>query len=111
MTYRIRPTAQAEADVERLYNSLAERRGEEAARGWYESYTEAVERLVTMPLSCGLAYENRNFDDELRHLLFGLHPKRKYRALFTVRGDEVIILALRAPGERPVEPGDVEPDA
>jgi hypothetical protein len=57
-----------------------------------------------MPLSCGLAFENPDFDEELRHLLFGNHPKRRYRALFTVRGDEIIILAVRAPGERPIDP-------
>lgn len=103
MSYRVRPTPEAEADVERLYRSLAERRGDDVALEWYECYVEATARLVTMPLSCGPAYENRNFPEELRHLLFGIHPKRRYRALFTIRGDEVVILAVRAPGERPVD--------
>lgn len=106
MSYRVQPTPQAEADIERLFNSLVERRGEGVAREWYEAYVEAVERLITMPLSCGLAFENASFDEEIRHLLFWLSPKRKFRALFTVRGDEVVILAVRAPGERPVRPRD-----
>jgi plasmid stabilization system protein ParE len=75
MSYRIQPTAQAEADIERLYASIVERRGEDAARKRYESYSRAVERLRTMPLSCGLAFENPRFAEELRHLLFGIHPK------------------------------------
>ena len=49
MSYRILPTAQAEADIERLYASLLERRGEDAARRWYEAYTAAVGRLLAMP--------------------------------------------------------------
>jgi plasmid stabilization system protein ParE len=110
MSYRLRPTPQAEADIERLYASLVERRGEDAARQWYESYTGAVERLLTMPLSCALAYENPRFAQELRHLLFGIPPKRKYRALFTIRGAEVVILAIRAPGEKPVRPEDIPPE-
>ncbi len=109
MSYRIQPTPQAEDDIERLYGSIGERGGEDAARNWYESYSRAIERLRTMPYSCGLSYENPAFPEEIRHLLFGTHPKRKYRALFTVRGDEVVILAIRAPGEKPVEPEDVIP--
>lgn len=60
-----------------------------------------------MPLSCGLAFENPNFPEEIRHLLFGSNKKRRYRALFTVRGDEVVILAVRAPGEKSVSPEDI----
>ena len=58
MTYRVQPTPQAEADIERLFTSLVESRGGDVAREWSESYAEAVERLIKMPLSCGLAYEN-----------------------------------------------------
>jgi plasmid stabilization system protein ParE len=107
MTYRIRPTARSEADVQRLYDAIAGRHGADAAWRWYEGYTRAVRRLVTMPLSCGLAYEASSSDREVRHLLFGPDPKRRFRALFTVRGDEVVILAIRAAGERPVDPGDL----
>ena len=42
--------------------------------------------------------------------LFGIHPKRRYRALFAVRGDQVVVLAIRAPGEQPVGPGDIPPE-
>jgi plasmid stabilization system protein ParE len=107
MTYRIRPTQRAEADIERLYASLIERRGEDAARRWYEAYTRAVDRLRKMPYSCGLSHENPLFAEEIRHLLFGLSTDRRYRALFTVRGNEVVILAIGAPGEKPVSPDDI----
>jgi hypothetical protein len=40
-------------------------------------------------------------------LLFGVQPRRRYRALFTVSGDEVILLTIRAPGERPITPEDL----
>lgn len=106
MIYRIRTTAQAESDIVRLYQAIAARQGDDAALAWYEAYIAAMERLVTMPLSCGLAYENPDFPVELRHLLFGVHPRRRYRALFTVHGGEVILLTIRAPGERPIAPDD-----
>jgi plasmid stabilization system protein ParE len=107
MTYSLRVTARAEADLERLYDSLVERRGPDAARIWYELFTVAVERLATRPLTCGLAYEDRDFDAEIRHLLFGFPGSRRYRALFTVRGEEVVVLTIRAPGERPLEPDEL----
>lgn len=107
MTYRVRATPEAEADVERLHASLVERAGDEVARRWYESYTKAVDKLRTRPLACGLAYESPHFKDEIRHLLFWISTRRKYRALFTIRGDEVVILTVRAPGERPVSPREI----
>lgn len=106
MSYRVRLTKDAEADFERRLTALAER-APEAAERLNEQFKHALFRLRDYPLSCGFAYENRAFPEELRHLLFGLNPKRRYRALFTVRTDEVVILAIRAPGERPVRPDEV----
>ena len=71
------------------------------------NFEMAASRLRQFPLACGLAYENPRFAEELRHLLFGLPKGRKYRALFTVRGDSVVILAIRAPGQRPVRPDEM----
>jgi hypothetical protein len=81
MSYHIRHTVQSQADIERLYAWIVGRSGRPAAQRWYGSYTRALERLRTMPLSCGLAHENPRFTVELRHFLFGIHPKRRYRAL------------------------------
>ena len=107
MTYRVRLTEGAEADYEERLTSLAER-SPNSARKLHASYLKALERLRDFPLSCGLSYENPQFAEEIRHLLFGVYRKRRYRALFTVRGDEVVILAIRAPGEKPVNPGDIQ---
>lgn len=108
MTYRVRLTKGAEADYEERLTSLTER-SPDAARKLHASYLKALERLRDFPLSCGLSHENPRFDEELRHLLFGVYRKRRYRALFTIRSDEVVILAIRAPGERPVRPDDIMP--
>lgn len=106
MTYRVRFSDEARADLIGLLVSLAEHSPQAAAL--LEARLEAgVSRLEQFPLTCGLSYENDAFAEEIRHLLFGVHPKRKYRALFTVRADEVVILAIRAPGERPVNPRDI----
>jgi plasmid stabilization system protein ParE len=106
MNYQVRLTETAEADYEERLSSLAER-SPEAARKLHSRYLTALERVRTRPLSCGLAYENIYFPGELRHLLFWAYPNRKYRALYIVRGDQVVILAIRAPGEKPVKRDDL----
>jgi plasmid stabilization system protein ParE len=106
VSFRVRLTRDAEADFERRLTALAER-SPAAARRLNAHFENALHRLREFPLSCGLAYESPAFPVEIRHLLFGSPPKRRYRALFMTRGDEVVILAIRAPGEAPVSPGDV----
>jgi plasmid stabilization system protein ParE len=106
MSYRVVLTGRAEADLDRLLASLR-RASTDAASRLAASFWQTFGRLRETPLSCGLAYENPRFAEELRHLLFGISPRRKYRALFVVREDEVVILAIRAPGERPLTPEDL----
>jgi plasmid stabilization system protein ParE len=109
MSFRVRLTRDAEADFERRLTVLAER-SPGAAQRLHGRFIDALHRIRDNPFSSGLAYENPAFREEIRHLLFGIHPKRRYRALFTVRGDEVVIVAIRAPGESPVKPEDVTPE-
>jgi plasmid stabilization system protein ParE len=106
MSYRVRLTNGAVADFEQRLATLAERSPDAALR-LNDRFEDALVRLRDFPLSCGLAFENGMFAEEIRHLLFGPGRKRRYRALFTVRGDEVVILAIRAPGERPVGTDEV----
>jgi plasmid stabilization system protein ParE len=107
MSYRVEPTARAEADLERLYDSLAEMDPDVAVR-WYDAFLRATERLRQNPFTCGLAFENDEFDEELHHLLFGTRRGKTYRALFVVRDDVVFILCVRAPGQKPVRPEDLQ---
>ena len=107
MTYRVQPTAQAEADIERIFEWLS-RRSPEGARRWYEAFWDSAERLKTFPLSCGIAPESGDFPEQVRQMLFKTKRGRIYRALFVIRGDVVLVLCVRGPGERPVKPGDIE---
>lgn len=106
MNYRVRMTDEASGDLDRILGALAGHSAEAAAR-LARQFRHALDRLRTMPLSCGLAHESREFPEELRHLLFHTQRRRVYRALFVVRGDEVVILAVRAPGEKPVTPEEL----
>ncbi len=107
MTYRVQPTAQAEADIDRIFNWIFER-SREGDRRWYEAFWDSAERLKSNPLSCGIAPEADDFPEEVRQMLFRTRQGRTYRALFVIRGDIVHILRVRGPGERPMKPEDVE---
>lgn len=106
MSFRVEMSARAFADLDQLTASLAEWSHEAADRLTARFY-EALPRLELRPFSCGLAYEDPAFPEELRHRLFEIRKGRKYRALFVVRGDVVTILCIRAPGERPVTPEEL----
>ena len=108
MSFRVRLTSNAAADFEKRLTTISGRSPALAIR-LNDRFEKALLRLRDFPFSCGLAYENPSFSEELRHLLFGIRPKRKFRALFVVREDEVVILAIRAPGERPVKADEVTP--
>jgi len=96
-------TEGAYGDLDRLTAALAEVWPDGSDRITARFYA-ALPRLESFPLSCGLAYEDRYFPDEVRHLLFEIRKGRPYRALFTIQGDRVRVLAIRAPGEKPVKP-------
>ena len=106
MSYHVELTEGAYADLDRLTISLAERSPELADRLSAQFY-HALPRVESFPLACGIAYESRFFQEELRHLLFEIRKGRTYRALFVVRGDLVKILAVRAPGEKPIRPDNL----
>jgi plasmid stabilization system protein ParE len=108
VSYRVELTDEAYADLDRLTASLVER-SPEAADRLSARFFAALPRLEEHPFSCGLAYENHLFADELRHLLFEIRKGRRYRALFIVRGDVVKVLCIRAPGEKPVTPDELGP--
>ena len=65
----------------------------DTSRRWFWGFVEALNSLQENPTRCGLARENGLVTQEIRQLLYGRH--RTYRALYTVQGDVVIILAIR----------------
>lgn len=106
MSFHVHLTARARADLDRLMRASEDNSQGGAAR-LSARFSDALDRLESSPQSCGPAYKNSSFDEEIRHLLVRVHKRRIYRALFHIQGDEVVIVAVRAPGERPVTPTDL----
>jgi plasmid stabilization system protein ParE len=108
MSFRVELTAGAYSDLDRLMTWLEERSSHAAADRLSARFHKALDRLESRPLSCGLAFENRYFPTEVRHLLFEVWKGKPYRALFIVQDDLVKILCIRAPGERPVTRKEID---
>jgi hypothetical protein len=96
MSYSVELTEGAHADLDRLTTALAGR-WPEGSRRIIPRFHAALPRLESFPLACGLAYESRFSPQEVRHLLFDVRKGFTFRALFTVQGDCVRVLAVRAP--------------
>ena len=93
MTFRVEVTDQAEAEAEEAYLWILERAPEAAVR-WWNGLDAAILSLEEMPARCPLAPENDEFEEEIRELLYGKRQHR-YRILFTISEQTVVVLHIR----------------
>jgi hypothetical protein len=77
-------------------------RSPQGAISWTEAYLSAVRKLSVDPLRPALAPESREFEFELRQLLFRTRRGRTYRILYRVDSEGVEVLHVRGPGQRPI---------
>ncbi|MCH8923728.1 MAG: type II toxin-antitoxin system RelE/ParE family toxin [Planctomycetes bacterium] len=85
----------------------AEHRSAEQAARWLTGFEEALESLQQKASRCGLARENDSFPFELRQLHYGLSRRPTHRAVFEIRGDEVVIHAIRHLAQADITPEDI----
>jgi plasmid stabilization system protein ParE len=104
MTYEVVMTGRAERDLRAAAEWIAASAPEAALR-WLDGFRKAIGRLQSNPEMCGYARENGVFPLELRQLAYG--HKRNYRAIFTIREAQVVVLAIRHAARADLEPGDL----
>lgn len=98
MTDRLKILERAEAEARVIFEWI-EQRSPDGARRWFDAFEAAANRLLANPLAWPLAPENELVDYEVRHFAFKTRRGRKYRALYTIIGDEVRILHVRWGGQ------------
>ena len=94
MIYRIEYTARAEEDILRNASWWAEHHSLDQALEFDDIVRKQIATLSEMPKRFGCAYENDKFDIEIRQMLVGLGPRPSFRAIYTIRDDKVLILAV-----------------
>lgn len=96
MRYRLTVTPRARRDIDRNADWWADHHSIGQALKWSDAIYDQLESLRESPESHSLSAENDQFDYEIREKLVGLGPRPGYRAIYTIKGDQVFVLTVRA---------------
>ncbi|MCI0388629.1 MAG: type II toxin-antitoxin system RelE/ParE family toxin [Acidobacteria bacterium] len=100
MSYKIEITEKAQEEAREAIHWIAQYSPENAAL-WYFELMEKVDSLENFPARCPLAPESETHGEEIRHLIFG-----KYRILFIIDDETVIVLRVRHQAQDVLKPED-----
>ena len=106
MKYRIRMLGRAQHDLDSILAWLVARSPAGAQR-WLAAFDEANQKLHADPLRYARVSENLRVVFEVRDIFFKTPRGRTYRAIFTVVDEEVRILRIRRPAQRPLRGRDL----
>lgn len=108
MSFLVVITEQAEREIKSAYDWWAENRSKRQADRWYVGISNAIAELSENPERHGKSRESDSFDYEIRDLLFGIGRRPTHRAVFTIRGNEVVVLTIRHTAQRDILPKDID---
>ena len=97
----------AQRDLDHILAWLNERSPQGAAN-WLRKWDETFAILESCAHQYGLAPESEGHELEVRQILFRTRKGRDYRALYTVQGNEVFVMHIRAPGQDLVSPDELQ---
>jgi plasmid stabilization system protein ParE len=100
-------TEQAEGEMESAYRWWATHRSKRQADRWYTGLASAIADLSDNPKRHAISRKRDRFPYEIRDLLFGLGSRPTRRAVFTIRGNQVVILTIRHVAREDLSPEDV----
>lgn len=107
MKYSIRVLRRAQSDVDHIHAWLRQRSQAGATR-WYAAFIKAAASLRHFPEACGVATDAEFDEVIIRERPFKTPRGRSYRILFTVVGEEVLILRVRGPAQPPLTWGEFQ---
>jgi plasmid stabilization system protein ParE len=100
-------TTRAQQELDRAYDWWVDHRSAAQANLWYGGFIEALLKLETDSEQHPLAAESGLFPYKVRQLNYGLSGKPTHRALYTIRGEQVVILRVRHVAQQPLSSDDV----
>jgi len=106
MTQKLVITERAHADIERNAVWWAQNHSTEQARKWYTAVYEQLRAIPEMPTSYPSSPENSRLRMELREKNVGL-GRGGYRAVFTIREGQIVVLAVRHFSQDALNPEDL----
>ena len=108
MTFRLVILSEAKAQIDAQTRWWAEHHSSRQAARWLDAVEQQLASLCEFPESHALSAENHAFPYEIRDKLLGLGSPRRHRAVFTIRGDTVFVIAVRQAAEDAIQPGSFE---
>lgn len=87
--YKISIAPEAAKEIENIYLYIAKDSPNNAA-GWYFAIYDKIQTLKDFPTRFPIAFENRYYDYEIRHLIIG-----NYRVLYRIQDRNVQILHVK----------------
>jgi plasmid stabilization system protein ParE len=94
MIYQVNITTSAFKDADNAYQWFRSS-NEQFANEWFNGLIEAIDTLQQLPSRCALAPESKEFDREIRQLLYKKSKTACYRIIFGIVGSNVIIYRIR----------------
>jgi len=82
-------------------------RSAKQALDWLEGFERSLSLLAESPDRCAGARESDAFYFAVRELHYGLRNKATHRAVFEIRGDEVIVYSVCHLAQRDLTPDDI----
>ena len=107
MTQPVILTEPAFDELRRNARWWAEHRSLEQAEHWYDGFLAKLDSLEHDAERYPLARENDKFPCELRVLHYGVGSRPIHRALFTIRPDSILVLAIRHTAQEDVTPDEL----
>ena len=107
MKYRVLVSVRAVDDVIRNAEWWASRHSRDRAAEWEQAVFANIYSLDSFPESKPLAFENPDFPYDLREAHFGLGSRPGYRIPFTIVGDAVNVLTVKAAEEDWISPEEL----
>jgi plasmid stabilization system protein ParE len=107
MSLRVVITDQAEHEMQSVFTWWADHRSKRQADRWYVGMAKAIAELSENAERHGPSRESDRFAYEIRDLLFGLRSRPTHRAVFTIRGEEVVVLTVRHLAQQDFSPNDI----
>lgn len=106
MTYSVQLTANAQRNLRQILSYL-QKHSPSGAAAWYRRWLDVLHSLESVAGDCGPAAESPDHDVDLRQIVFKTRRGLPYRAIFTLRDDECLILHVRGPGQDLVSLGEM----
>lgn len=103
MAYRLRYTKTAADELNAATSWIAERAPDTAQR-WFDGFVDLLATLCDQAEVHGVAPEDEHVEVEIRQIIYRTSSRRANRALYTIRGNEAVILGIRRPGQALLSP-------